>query len=119
MNCIKIGRHNYQWKRSFFMAKFTVEDKIRTVREYLDGLKMKKDIVKLYDVNRQVHQQWIDLYWNHGDLGKRGNQLDPKTVLKLMKAMGLTCRIRMKKYRSYRGNVGKVAPNVLDREFTD
>lgn len=52
------------------------------------------------------------------ELGKRGIQLDPKTVLKLMNVIGLTCRVRMKKYRSYRGNVGKVAPNVLSRDFT-
>lgn len=51
------------------------------------------------------------------ELEKRGIQLDPKTVLKLMNALGLTCRVRMKKYRSYRGNVGKVAPNVLSRDF--
>ncbi|WP_276310412.1 IS3 family transposase [Planococcus halotolerans] len=51
------------------------------------------------------------------ELGKRGTHLDPKTVLKLMKAIGHTCRVGMKKYRSYRGNVGKVAPNVLSRDF--
>lgn len=54
----------------------------------------------------------------HIELGKKGIHLDPKTVLKLMKAIGLTCRVRMKKYRSYRGNVGKAAPNVLSRDFT-
>lgn len=35
-----------------------------------------------------------------------------------MRAIGLTCRMQMKKYRSYRGNVGKVAPNMLSRDFT-
>ncbi|WKA59267.1 IS3 family transposase [Planococcus shenhongbingii] len=54
----------------------------------------------------------------HIDLGKRGIQLDPKTVLKLMNAIALTCRVRLKKYRSYRGTVGKAAPNVLSRDFT-
>ena len=34
-----------------------------------------------------------------------------------MKALGLICRVRMKKYRSYKGNVGKVAPNLLNRDF--
>lgn len=53
----------------------------------------------------------------HIELGKRGIRLDPKTVLKLMKAIGLTCQVRMKKYRSYRGNIGKTAPNVLSRDF--
>jgi len=31
--------------------------------------------------------------------------------------LGLKCLVRMKKYRSYRGNVGKIAPNLLERKF--
>ncbi|MCM3178773.1 IS3 family transposase, partial [Cytobacillus horneckiae] len=38
-------------------------------------------------------------------------------VLKLMNQMGIKCQVRMKKYKSYRGNIGKVAPNVLNRDF--
>jgi len=34
-----------------------------------------------------------------------------------MKQEQLTCRVRMKKYRSYRGEIGKVAPNLLNRNF--
>ena len=34
-----------------------------------------------------------------------------------MKALGLVCRVRMKKYRSYKGEIGKVAPNLLNRDF--
>ena len=33
-----------------------------------------------------------------------------------MKGLGLICRVRMKKYRSYKGNVGKIAPNLLNRD---
>ena len=35
-----------------------------------------------------------------------------------MKALGLKCIVRMKKYKSYKGTVGKIAPNILDRNFT-
>lgn len=31
--------------------------------------------------------------------------------------VGLQSVVRMKKYRSYKGTVGKIAPNVLDRNF--
>lgn len=31
--------------------------------------------------------------------------------------LGLKCLVRMKKYRSYRGNAGKIAPNLLERKF--
>jgi len=34
-----------------------------------------------------------------------------------MKLLNLKCQVRMKKYRSYRGQVGKVAPNLIQRDF--
>ena len=44
-------------------------------------------------------------------------KLNHKTVLRLMKELGLICRVRVKKYRSYKGEVGKIAPNLLNRDF--
>jgi len=37
--------------------------------------------------------------------------------MKLMKQANLTCMLREKKYHSYRGEVGKIAPNLLKRDF--
>lgn len=34
-----------------------------------------------------------------------------------MKELGLVCLVRMKKYRSYKGEAGKIAPNLLQRNF--
>ena len=51
------------------------------------------------------------------ELRKRNIPLNHKTVQRLMKELGVVCRVRMKKYRSYKGEVGKVAPNLLGREF--
>ena len=34
-----------------------------------------------------------------------------------MNQLGLKCLVRMKKYRSYQGKVGKIAPNILNRDF--
>ena len=48
---------------------------------------------------------------------KRKFFLNHKTVQRLMKELGLVCRVRMKKYRSYRGEAGKIAPNLLNRDF--
>lgn len=31
--------------------------------------------------------------------------------------LGLKCQIRVVRYRSYKGNIGKVAPNILNRKF--
>ena len=51
------------------------------------------------------------------ELRNRGYHLNHKTVQRLMKKLGLKCLVRMKKYRSYRGTVGHIAPNHLQRNF--
>ena len=51
------------------------------------------------------------------ELRNRGISLNHKTVQRLMKEMNLICRVRMKKYRSYKGETGKIANNELNREF--
>ena len=51
------------------------------------------------------------------ELRNRKLPLNHKTVQRLMKELGLVCRVRMKKYRSYKGEVGKIAPNLLNRDF--
>ena len=50
------------------------------------------------------------------ELRNRKFSLNHKTVQRLMKELGLVCRVRMKKYRSYKGD-GKIAPNLLNRDF--
>ena len=50
-------------------------------------------------------------------LHNRGFSVNHKTVQRLMKELGLVCRVRMKKYRSYKGEVGRIAPNLLNRDF--
>ncbi|OUM21488.1 hypothetical protein CBW42_02645 [Butyricicoccus porcorum] len=49
------------------------------------------------------------------ELHKRNFSLNHKTVQRLMRERGLVCRVRMKKYHSYKGEVGKIAPNLLNR----
>lgn len=34
-----------------------------------------------------------------------------------MKVLGLKCMVRIKKYRSYKGQIGKIAPNLIQRDF--
>jgi putative transposase len=54
----------------------------------------------------------------HTELVKQGWTVAKKTVLKLMRALGLLCKVRRKKrYNSYQGGQGTVAANLLDREF--
>jgi transposase InsO family protein len=79
------------------------------------------------DKHSEVKEQITNIYHeNRGrygyrritmELRNRGHILNHKTVRRLMKALGLICRVRMKKYRSYRGAVGKIAPDLLGRDF--
>ena len=63
---------------------------------------------------------------NHGRYGYRritaqllneGVVINHKTVQKLMRQMNLKAKRRKQHYHSYKGEVGKVAPNILGRDF--
>ena len=51
------------------------------------------------------------------ELKNRGYIVNHKTVQRLMGLLGLKCQTRVVRYRSYKGNVGKVASNILNRNF--
>ena len=46
-----------------------------------------------------------------------GTLVNHKTVQRLMSTLRLKSLVRPKKYRSYRGQIGRVAPNLLQRQF--
>jgi putative transposase len=46
-----------------------------------------------------------------------GTLVNHKTVQRLMTELGLKSLVRIKKYRSYKGDVGCAAPNILQRQF--
>jgi transposase InsO family protein len=54
----------------------------------------------------------------HLELRNQQQCLNHKTVQKLMTQLGLKSLVRPKRYQSYKGSVGKVAPNLLERNFT-
>ncbi|MFQ9472374.1 MAG: IS3 family transposase [Oscillospiraceae bacterium] len=57
---------------------------------------------------RRVYQELI----------KRGHKVNHKRVQRLMHTMGLAGKRPKEKYHSYKGEVGKVAENILDRDFS-
>jgi transposase InsO family protein len=73
-------------------------------------------------------QRIVELYHqNKGRYGYRrltlamrdeGYVINGKTVRRLMTEAGIKCQVRMKRYKSYKGEVGKIAPNLLERDFT-
>lgn len=51
------------------------------------------------------------------EMRNRGYIINHKTVQRLMKQLNLKCMVRIKKYRSYKGQVGEIAPNLINRNF--
>ena len=51
------------------------------------------------------------------ELRKEIANINHKTVKRLMDELGLKCMVRKVRYRSYKGDVGKTAPNIVDRAF--
>jgi putative transposase len=76
--------------------------------------KLKAAVTEIFETNhgRYGHRRV------HAELRRQGWTLAKKTVLKLMRTLGLACKVRRRKrYNSYRGEQGAIAPNVLKREF--
>ena len=53
----------------------------------------------------------------HLELRNQQQYLNHKTVQNLMTQLGLKSTVRPKRYQSYKGSVGKAAPNLLERNF--
>ena len=50
-------------------------------------------------------------------LRRLGHLVNHKLIQRLMGILGLKSLVRPKKYRSYKGDIGAIAPNVLQRQF--
>ena len=75
----------------------------------------KADIVEIFKRNKGIYG-----YRRITDqLKKKGYSINHKTVLKLMKSLNLRGKqSKNGKYHSYKGEIGKVADNLLKRNFT-
>lgn len=103
-----------------------------------------KSLLKLAGIPRSTYYYWVkqlgqpdkdaelktliqEIYDEHkgrygyrrirDELHNRGHKINHKKVQRIMKDLGLKCMVRMKKYRSYKGEEGKVALNILNRDF--
>ena len=90
---------------------------------YYYYIKQMKRPDKYADIKNEIRMIYHENQGRYGyrritmELRNRGYQLNHKTVQRLMKILGLKCMVRIKKYRSYKGQVGKIAPNILQRNF--
>ncbi|MGG4108365.1 IS3 family transposase, partial [Paenibacillus lautus] len=124
-------------------GKITKQDKAQVVYELRNEFSVKA-LLQLADIPRSTYYYWVNtfgmpdkdselkdviqaIYEEHqgrygyrrirDELVNRGHHVNHKKVQRLMNVLGLKCLVRMKKYRSYKGLIGKIAPNILERNF--
>lgn len=79
------------------------------------------------DKYSKIKEQIAEIYHRHKgrygyrritiELRNNGTLINHKTVQRLMGVLELKSLVRVKKYRSYRGETGRIAPNLLKRDF--
>ena len=90
---------------------------------YYYYLKRSKAPDKYTEIKKEIYQIYHENKGRYGyrritaELRNRSYKVNHKTVLKLMNQLSLKCMVRLKKYRSYKGEIGKIAPNILQRDF--
>lgn len=77
-------------------------------------LEVKDEIERIFHENKgRYGYRRITLELKHN-----GFRINHKTVSKLMRELNIICKVRIKKYKSYRGKVGKIASNLINRDFS-
>ena len=90
---------------------------------YYYYLKRAKKEDKYKDIKAEIEAIYHENRGRYGyrritmELHNRGYIINHKTVQRLMKTLNLKSKVRIKKYRSYKGEVGKIAPNIINRDF--
>lgn len=117
--------------------KAQIVDELRlnySLKELLNAAKLARSTFyyhaggEQHDPCRLERKQVHDIYHKHkgcygyrritATLRQSGITINHKKVQRLMGELSLCSRIRQKKYQSYKGAYGKVAPNLLQRRFT-
>ena len=91
---------------------------------YYYWLKTLKKEDKYKDIKEEINNIFVENKGRYGyrritlELKNRGYKINHKTVQRLMKQLGLISIVRPKRrYNSYKGTIGKVAKNILKRDF--
>ena len=73
-----------------------------------------EEIKKIFD----QHKGRYGVRRVYRELLRCGNIVNHKRVQRIMHSLGLQGKRPKEKYHSFKGEVGKVAPNIIDRDFT-
>jgi putative transposase len=96
------------------IPRSTYYDLVKRINKPDPDADLKEEIKAIYE----EHEGRYGYRRIRDELKNRGQKVNHKKVQRIMKELGLKCLVRMKKYKSYKGTVGKIAPNILDRNFT-
>ena len=100
LDCLKMARSSFY----YYLKQMDKKDKYTEIKVMIQSI---------YHKHRgRLGYRRITLL-----LRKQGQIINHKTVLRLMRALKLKSLIRVKKYKSYKGEQGRIAPNVLNRAF--
>ena len=100
LNQTNMARSNFY----YYQKKVKSVDKYQVIKELIKSIYHKHK-------GRYGYRRITD------ELNSKAIIINHKTVLRLMKLLGLKSLIRVKKYKSYKGEQGKIAPNILARKF--
>ena len=75
---------------------------------------LKTEIKAIYE----EHEDRYDYHRIREEPGNRGQKVNHKKIQRIMKKLDLKCLVRTKKYKYYKGTMGKIIPNHLERQFT-
>ena len=94
-------------KSSFFYGLQHQDDQNKKDQPLLDIIQ------SIFDKHHQKYGYLRVMY----QLKKMGYRINKKKVYRLMKKLGLRAVPKQRLYKSYRGTVGKIAPNVMNQSF--
>lgn len=100
LNCLNMARSSFY----YYAKQSQITDKYHATKALIQSI--------YHQHKGRLGYRRITLLLRH-----KGQIINHKTVLRLMRILKLKSVIRIKKYKSYKGEQGRIAPNLLNRAF--
>ncbi|SIT12809.1 putative transposase [Neptunomonas antarctica] len=109
-------------------ARFSLQQLLKAIELPKSVYYYHRKLLKIMCPNEALKSRIQQIYHqHHGRYGYRritltlrlaGTAVNHKRVQRLMCELGLKSKVRQKRYKSYKGEVGKIAPDLVQRKFT-
>lgn len=96
----KMSRSSYY----YYLSRKDIPDKYAEIKKKMKSL-------------HELHYESLGYRRMVVELRKKKIFLNHKTVWRLMQVLNIRGKVKKKRYNSYQGEFGKVAPNLIDRDF--